>query len=142
MSSIKKNTKVLLHKRKRHTARRVESAHFADLSPDRGGGTPSSLGQGYTPPSLGWGVPHPDLGWGTPLSGPGMGYPPVQTWDGGPLPPNGGQTENITFRHPSDAGSIYHVLMASLQRVHKMEEFFLRITLGVLSDHHMYNTLY
>ena len=74
----------------RHTACRIASARYADLSPDRGGGTPLSLGLGEpilpsragmeypSPPSI-WtwdrAPPHLDLGWGTPLSRPGMGYP-------------------------------------------------------------------
>ena len=48
------------------------------------------------PPSylyLDLGPPYLDLG--PPLPGPGPGTPP---------PPKCGQTENITFRHPSDAG--------------------------------------
>ena len=52
----------------------------------RQGGTPSQVQMGYP----GRGIPHP--------SGPGPGW--------GTLPLmllNGGQTENITFRHPSDA---------------------------------------
>ena len=49
--------KILLRERKRHTDRRVASAQFADLSPERGGGsTPSSSGLGGgTPSSLGQG---------------------------------------------------------------------------------------
>ena len=67
--------KVLLRERKRHTAHRVASARYAAPPP----------------------TPTPDLGQGTP--------PPPQTWDGVPPPPrNGGQSENITFHHPSDAG--------------------------------------
>ena len=71
------------------------------------------------------GTPYPDLGWGTPhqqdgvppLSRPGMGYTPVINrmgyppphpdlrWGTLPPPPRKcGQTENITFPHPSDAG--------------------------------------
>ena len=98
-----------------------------------GGGTPSSLGwglphpvldQGSTPSSLGsegGGVLHPilswswmgnppcpDLGWGTSTShlDPGHGTPPSSR-PGIRYPPHPrkcGQTENITFRHPSDAG--------------------------------------
>ena len=51
--------KVLLRERKRHNAHRIESAHFADLSPDRGVG-------GGTPSSLGWGVLHQVLDNGYP----------------------------------------------------------------------------
>ena len=59
ISEDMKNKKVLLRERKRHTARRVASARYADLSPDGGypiqswtGGTPSSLGGGGRyPPS-------------------------------------------------------------------------------------------
>ena len=56
--------------------------------------------------------PHPDLaggtlgghlpGWGTPQSDL-AGVPPVWTWPGYPPPHRCGQTENITFPHPSDA---------------------------------------
>ena len=71
---------------------------------------------GYPCPDLGWGTTHLDLGWGTPLSRPGMGYHPTWTWDGvppscpdlrwgTPSPRKCEQTENITFPHPSDAGS-------------------------------------
>ena len=64
-------------------------------------GTPSRPGTGYPLPlprpgmgyplylNLGWGTPYLDLRWGT------------------PPPRNGGQSENITFRHPSDAGGNY-----------------------------------
>ena len=55
------------------------------LSRPRMGYPPSRPGMGYTPPTPGWGTPCPDLGWGTP-------------------PHMCGQTENITFPHPSDAG--------------------------------------
>ena len=100
-----RNQKVLLRERKRYTTRCVASAHFADLSPDRGGGTPSSPGLGGGIPSSsggrvvphpvldGGGVPHPvltggtpclDLGGGTPLSRLGWGTP--QTLDRVPLP--------------------------------------------------------
>ena len=74
--------------------------------PGPGGGTPfPDLDGGYT--ILLVGVPHP---WYS-LPGPEKGYP-LQTWEGVPpvsqmgVPPsNGGQSENITFCHPSDAGS-------------------------------------
>ena len=65
------NKKVLLRERKRHTARRVASAHYAALS-NGWGGTPSRPGWGGVPwapphhPDLEWGTPHPDLGWSTP----------------------------------------------------------------------------
>ena len=81
------------------------------------GGTPSRPGQGGTlgiPQTWDGVPPYLDLGWDNPLPGPGMGYPPPQTWDGVPplprpemdTPPSRkcGQTENITSRHPSDAG--------------------------------------
>ena len=66
-------------------------------------------------PDLGWGTPiqtcygvppHPDLGRGTPTHKPGTGYSPSHKPGTGYLPPprNGGQSENITFRHPSNAG--------------------------------------
>ena len=59
--------------------------------------------------------PYLDLGWGTPLPRPEMGYPPYPDlrWGtplprpemGNPPPPRKcGQSENITSRHPSDAG--------------------------------------
>ena len=74
---------------------------------------PPRPGTGYCPTQTWDGVPH--LGWGT---------PPTQTWDGVPpprprmgypsplrpemgYPPHPrkcGQTETITFPHPSDAG--------------------------------------
>ena len=79
------------------------------LCPDLGWGTPC--------PDLRWGNPHPDLEWGTPSiqtwdgvtpSCLDLGWstplPPIWTWDGVPRPHNGGQSESITFRHPSDAG--------------------------------------
>ena len=61
--------KVLLRERKRHTARRIASARYADLSPDGGGGYPIQTWDGVPPPRL-------DLGWGTPLCKPGTGPPP------------------------------------------------------------------
>ena len=82
------NKKVLLHEGKRHTARRITSAHYADLS------------------LMEWGTPCPDLGLGPPisrmgypLSGPEMGYPPsrprmgypIWTYDGyAPIQTSGG----------------------------------------------------
>ena len=64
------NKKVLLRERKRHNARRVASARFAN-GEDGVGGTPFSLEWG--------GVPHPVLDGvgGYPPSRPGMGYPPI-----------------------------------------------------------------
>ena len=58
------NKKVLLRERKRHTARRVASARYADLSR---GGTPSHVrgGGGYPVPCLGGGTPSHAWG-GTP----------------------------------------------------------------------------
>ena len=80
------NNKVLLHKHKRHTARRVASARYADLS--GGEGTPSQV----------W-VPHPmssGVGGGDPITGPGgtpshvrrvpipgLGDTPSQVWGWG-----------------------------------------------------------
>ena len=92
----KRNKKVLLRERKRHTARGVASARMCSIPCPGGdpvpglGGIPSLPGQGgyprYHPPIQTWdGVPppRPDLGWGTPPQArPGMGYPPGQTWDG------------------------------------------------------------
>ena len=46
--------KVLLRKRKRHTARHVTSGRYAALSPDDGGGYP-------IPPLGGWGTPPPQV---------------------------------------------------------------------------------
>ena len=62
------------------------------------------LGRGY-PPAWTWeGVPPPGPGKGYPLAGPG-GTPHLDLGRWYPPPPrNGGQSENITFRHPSDAG--------------------------------------
>ena len=66
-------------------------------------------------PDLGWGTPsHPDLRWGTPQPRPGMGYPPCKC----------GQTENITFPHPSDAGGNYGIAESSnviVIKTHKRE---------------------
>ena len=88
-TTMGENKKVLLGKRKRHTARRVTSARYAALSNGWGGypiqtwdGVPLPIpGTGYPPPRPGMGYPHPDL--------------PSRKCE---------QTENITFPHPSDAG--------------------------------------
>ena len=95
--------------------------------PSAGWGTPClDLGRGYPHLDLGrgyplctWdGVPPCQEGWDTPQSTPGMGVPPpIWTWvtvhpppcqlDGVPSPPKVGKThtcENITSRHPSNAG--------------------------------------
>ena len=130
---ILENKKFLLRERKRHTARRVASTCYAvpvggtlPLSRSkvrmggRGKGTPyPSPGKGATPfPGPGrWGyppsqvrmggTPYSDPGREYPPSGPGKGVPPVGK-DGGTPPPEVEQThtcENITSRHPSDAGS-------------------------------------
>ena len=112
------NKKVLLRERKRHTARRVASARYADLSPDEGGGgVPHPVSWMRVPPISTWdGVPLIWIWDGVPHSGPGMGYPCLDLRWGIPLcpdlgwgthPPNRGvtwQTENSTFPHPSDAG--------------------------------------
>ena len=97
-----KNKKVLLRERKRHTARRVASTHYAALSnPDLvRGGYPiqTELGWGTLPPEMGYplawdGVP-PPLEMGNPRPGmgypprPGMGYPPKLGWG---TPPDLGQ---------------------------------------------------
>ena len=107
----RKNKKVLLRERKRHTARRVASTRYAALSnPDLVGGNPSrpcqggTLGTPHHPDLVGGQVPHPDLVRGYPRyhppSRPGQGYPryspTIQTWDGVPptwdgVPPNLGQ---------------------------------------------------
>ena len=77
-SETHKNKKVLLRECKRHTARHIANACFAD-----GGMVPH--------PVLDGGVPHHDLGWGyppsarcgTPQSRPRMWYPlPIWTWAG------------------------------------------------------------
>ena len=106
-----KYKKVLLREPKRHTARRVASARYADLSRGvtpsqvRGGtpshvpggtpshvwgGTPSQVQGWYPFPGLG-GYPIPGLGC-TPLARPGMGYPPGPDlgW-GTPLPSRPGR---------------------------------------------------
>ena len=80
---INVNKKVLLRERKRHTARRVSSARYAE----GGGVTPSQVG-GYPVPGLGgtlfqvWegrvGYPRSR---GYPV--PGLGGFPIQTWSGG-----------------------------------------------------------
>ena len=101
------NKKVLLRERKRHTTRRVASAHFADWGgvpwvtpcPRSGRGVPHSADRG-DPILLTRGYPHPRSGWGylgVPLSWSWMGYPspprqqngipPIQTWDGIPPTP-------------------------------------------------------
>ena len=95
-----KNKKVLL--RERYTARRVGSARYAALSAEWGGAPSSPDGGGVPHPVLGREYPglhpHRDLGWDTPCPDLGirMGVPPS--------PRKCGQTENITFPHPSDAG--------------------------------------
>ena len=83
------NKKILLRERKRHTARRVASACYADLL---GRGVPHLRSGGE--PISGWGVPHPRVG-GVPhprVGGvpprPGMGYPPPPTPDLGWATPN------------------------------------------------------
>ena len=80
-------------------------------TPPTGMGYPLQPEMGYPRPGMGYPLPRPrmgcppiwtwdgvppylDLGWGTPLPRPEMGYPPCKC----------GQTENITSRHPSDAG--------------------------------------
>ena len=61
------------------------------------------LGQGTLHPDLGWGTPHSDLGWGTPCLDLEWGTPP--DLERVPPPPRKcGQTETITFPHPSDKG--------------------------------------
>ena len=101
--------KKVLPECKRHTARRVASAYYADLSLIGGGrgyfiqswmgapwGTtaPSRPGTGSPPPphspDLGWGPPHLDLIQGIPPlpSRPGMGYPPSRPGTGYPPPPH------------------------------------------------------
>ena len=70
------NKKVLLRERKRHTARRVASARYADLSSDGEGGMPH--------PVLDRGYPIPSLDRRGTISSPGWegGYL-IQSWAGG-----------------------------------------------------------
>ena len=81
---LKKNKKVLLRERKRHTARRVASARYAALSNWWGvGGTPSSSGwRGYPIQSRVGGVTpsSPDRGVGTPVQTLGAVLPPSAEW--------------------------------------------------------------
>ena len=76
--------------------------------PDLRPGIPPDLRPG-TPPPLTWTWDPPDLRPGTPLPGPGTpppgpGTSPTWTWTWDPPPKRVWQTENITSRHPSDAG--------------------------------------
>ena len=69
------NKKVLLREHKRHAARWVASARYADLSNGGEGGNPSSPGGGYPyHPDLAGGYPHPPFR-------PGPGVPPIHPWD-------------------------------------------------------------
>ena len=70
LAEIYTNKKGLLRERRRHTVRRVASAHYADLSPDREVPHPVLDGGGR--------VPHPVLFGGTPSS-PGWGSTPIQS---------------------------------------------------------------
>ena len=96
--------------------------------PDLGQGTPLiQIWDGVPPPiqtwdevppcpDLGWGTPCPDLGWFTPPHPDlGRGTPRLDLGWGTPPPPCGkcGQTENITFPHPSDAGGKDDILVIS-----------------------------
>ena len=84
------NKKVLLCERKRHTARRVASTRYADLSGGTRGTPPSSTpGEGGTPSTPGQVVSHPDL-IGVPqvpphhpdlVGVPQVPPPTIQTWD-------------------------------------------------------------
>ena len=93
------NKKILLREGKRHTARRVASACYADLSRGvpylRSRGVPRPMSGGVPHPGSGVGVLHPRSGGGYPIPGPARGeggtpsqtwpgYPPGQTWDGVP----------------------------------------------------------
>ena len=123
------NKKVLLRERKRHTARRVASARYADwgggglpIPRSGGGGTHPQIqggfpvpGPGGTPSQVrGRGVPHPRSrgaysipGWGegVPHQDLGWGTPPGQTWDGVPPdlrwgpPRKCGQTHRLVSKH-------------------------------------------
>ena len=101
------NKKVLLRERKRHTARRVASARYAALSNGWvGGGVPHPV-MGGVPlhPDLGQDTPPPTQTWHGVPPRPGTGYDPHQDLGWGTPPPRKcGQTETITFPHPSDAG--------------------------------------
>ena len=95
-------------------------------------GVPPSSKTGWGYPIQDWDWVPPSAGGDTPPSGPGMGYPlsagwgTSWTWDGVPFlsgpetgyPPTpsrkGGQTENITFPHPSDAGGNEWMLLILL----------------------------
>ena len=92
------NKKVLLREHKRHTARRVASARFADW-----GGVPHPILDGGGVPS----TPRPRSGWrGTPSnlgrgacprSGRGGGGYPIQSWTGGYPPSAEWDTPNQTW---------------------------------------------
>ena len=103
-----KNKKVLLRERKRHTAHRVVSTHAVVLywlTPPLPADPPLLAGltlPGWTdlPPPAGlthppsWTDPHPPSSWTDPPQLSQLTDPP----------PRCGQTENITFPHPSDVG--------------------------------------
>ena len=103
-----KNKKVLLCERKRHTDCRLSSTPSVNQS-----GVPpirvSPLGYPHVgvPPHRAYppqGTPLAGPGSGTPPPAePGSGTPPHWTWLGYPPSSRCGQTENITFPHPSDA---------------------------------------
>ena len=110
------NKTVLLRERKRHTARRVASARYTALSPDRGGGYPfpgpgRGWGGGYPFPGPGRGgargypLPRSRWGWvgGTPFPDPGGGYSlPRSRWKGGGrgyTPPRSGK--GVPPPHPN-----------------------------------------
>ena len=104
--------KVLLRERKRRTDHHVASTPSVVLTGGGTLGTPHlnlDLAGGYPIPGGGtWGYPPSGPGWGTPLSKAGWGTPlPIWTWPG--YPPRCGQTENITFPHPSHAVSKYYI---------------------------------
>ena len=89
------NKKVLLRERKRHTARHVASAHYADLSR---GGTPSQI-SGYPIPGPG-GYPIPGLGRGTPSQVQGVPHPrsggyPIPCLGGYPISGPGGTPSQV-----------------------------------------------
>ena len=80
----------------RHTAHRVASARYGELSPDGGGGYPTvQTWDGVPPPVQNWdvvlnvqtwdGVPSPIQNWDVVLKAQTLdGLPPIQTWDGVP----------------------------------------------------------
>ena len=95
---------IILHERKRHTARRITSSGSAALSPGGGGGsTPIQPDKGVRPSSLTEVSPFSLTGGGrgtdedSPL-GLDDGNPPLLGWMGVPPPPYG-QTDRYVSKH-------------------------------------------